>query len=136
MFQGFSYIISLIIKYIKQMRTILFRGKTVNGNDWVESMTIANGTIKRKAHDIFMEISENKWVGIKKETLSQFTGLTDKNGKRIFEGDILDFGVLTKRTTVVTFEKGCFMHSTNVLYIGCDAMEVVGNIHDNPELLQ
>ena len=114
-------------------REILFRGKTVNGNDWVKSMTIANGTIKRKAYDIFMEISENKWVGIQKNTLSQFTGVIDKNGIEIYEGDISRVG---KYIGVVGFSYGCYNISGWAISFRIEKTEVIGNIHDNPELLE
>jgi len=68
-------------------REILFKGKSVNTGEWVEGMTIAKGTIKRKKDDVFMEIYENKWIGIEPKTLSQFINQKDKNGKKIFEGD-------------------------------------------------
>lgn len=115
------------------MRTILFRAKTFK-NEWIYGDLIQYPRSAQIGRLNFCD--EISFVKVKKNTVCQFTGLIDKNGLKIFEGDILDFGVLTKRTTVVTFEKGCFMHSTNVLCIGCDAMEVVGNIHDNPKLLQ
>ena len=63
------------------MREILFRGKSINSGEWVEGMTISNGTIKRKMNSLFIEIGENKWVGIIPESLGQFTGFKDKNGK-------------------------------------------------------
>jgi hypothetical protein len=63
-------------------REILFKGKSINTGEWVESMTI-----KRKRDDIFMEIDENKWIGIEPKSLSQFINQKDKNGKKVFEGD-------------------------------------------------
>ena len=93
-------------------REILFKGKSVNTGEWFESMTIANGTIKRKRDDVFMEIGENKWIGIHPNSLSQFTGLKIGNTK-LFEGDIFNY---TKHKGYlcddfqgeIKFEDGCF----------------------------
>ncbi len=106
------------------MRKILFKAKCLSDGKWY------HGFYYETPNGISYIRNDKYTVQVDPETVCQFTGLRDKNGVKIFEWDILDFGVLNVKTTIVTFEKGCFMHSTNVLYIGCDAMEVIGNIHD------
>ena len=68
-------------------REILFKGKSIRTGEWLESMTISKGTIKRKRDDVFMEIDENEWIGIEPKSLSQYINKQDKKGKNIFEGD-------------------------------------------------
>lgn len=140
-------------------REIKFRGKRVNGGEWVYGMTISNGTIKRKINNIFFEVAENKWVGVLPETLGQYTGLKDKDGKEIYEGDILK----TPRGFIgqVVFgraEEECRHKVFGRMVIDCyttygwifvrgdgyrcaidDELlegEIIGNIHDNPELIK
>lgn len=124
-------------------REIKFRGKTVNEGEWIESMTIAKGTIKSKRYDVFMEIDpvRNKWKGIISDTLGQFTGVYDKAGKEIYEDDILTQG---ERGYKVVFKNGSFWlinHYGTASYQVCKSdieeygFEVIGNIHDNPELI-
>ena len=80
------------------------------------------------------------------ETIGQHTGLTDKNGTKIFEGDIVKFCDIKG---VINFGMGCYCVKTNkpdwksrnnpaidiVLNEYENELEVIGNIHDNPELL-
>ena len=81
--------------------------------------------------------------------LEQFTGLTDRNGKEIYEGDIIEISeysdVLPLHTASVIFEDGAFKvkgkysHSSIIHYMegnNLPRFEVIGNIHKNPELLE
>ena len=81
---------------------------------------------------------------VDKDTLGQYTGLHDKNGKEIYEGDIIKYrDSRGQHIEKVIFDKGCFyagMHwgsSTRVApkLINTRITEVIGNVYDNPELL-
>lgn len=125
-------------------RPIKFRGKTINEGEWIYGMTISHGTIARKRDKLFMEVAPDKWKGIAPDTVGQFTGLTDKNGKEIYEGDvILQQGYSGKKKMLVRFEHGAFVtgeHSGSSTAIRPMLIqkrcEVLGNIHDNPSLLK
>lgn len=136
------------------LRKILFRGKRVGNGEWVEGGYIYapkwnwNGS---EAH-LICNIYGTEKTQIIPETLGQFTGLTDKNGKRIWEGDIVKtkFGRLCKMIWRQTqcfvgwdFEVCDFDFGVNDfskppsswdLYFP-ENLEVIGNSIDNPELL-
>ena len=129
------------------MREILFRGKLIDNGEWVQGSLFSEGTrieiVRGTCNNIGIE-----GVEVIHETVGQYTGLTDKNGKKIFEWDVLQFNYTGKNHGVegkatVIFEHGKFgvlwgLHKEFVCLDGFanTTIEVIGNIHDNPELLE
>ena len=129
------------------MREILFRGKTDKG-EWVYG-DLLHPDIYGNGYSIEDFTKEkNNCFDVIPETIGQYTGLTDKNGTKIFEGDIILFDYVGKNrgangTETVIFMSGKFgvEWGTHREFICLDGFanttqEVIGNIHDNPELLE
>ena len=134
------------------MRDILFRGKRVDNGEWAEG-------------DLTKDYSKNPIIisGIAKcgdgydnclgaidyyyvipETVGQYTGIKDKNGKRIFEGDILSTSNKNCKIWYVDWKLCAFCaNQSNANYscmldefLSTEEVEIIGNIHDNPELVE
>ena len=115
------------------MREILFRGKTEKG-DW------AYGYVQINSNEMALIYPMDDFIGIKviPETVGQFTGLTDKNGKKIFEGDIVRVDADGDILAIMYCERGYFCADNNAWWEFIDELgnfEIIGNIHDNKELL-
>lgn len=128
------------------MREILFRGKRVDNNEWVYGFLS-----KSRGNNHFLSLCiDHEENGVmlssivEPETIGQYTGLSDKNGTRIFEGDIVRY---RGEEHVVVFETrgetGYFGIKIDhietwgfCLSVPAKLMEVIGNIHDNPELAE
>lgn len=134
------------------MREILFKAKRVDNGDWCYGVPIFDGWSKKTyiASYEYSSLALVQQIEVIHETLCEYTGLTDKNGKRIFEGDIVkrvftlwhgetkktretQIGVVVYSNRDCSFqvEKKCNLRKP---WDG-DTIEVIGNIHDNPEFL-
>ena len=122
------------------MREILFRGKRRLGNEWIEG-SLHTEKFTDDEEYLCCEINQ---CDVYPETVGQYTGLTDKNGSKIFEGDIRrHYGNYSGKNIYapVVFELGMFYLKYDEkagMPLGdmCERVEVIGNIHDNPGLLK
>ena len=115
------------------MREILFRGKTEDGSRWVYGMPCAT----EQSGIYAIQTLQGGIFDIIPETIGQYTGLTDKNGKKIFEGDIVKISDINENFVCV-WEKDNFEYefknktmSFSVCGVHQDDIEIIGNIHDN-----
>lgn len=129
------------------MREIIFRGKRIDNGKWVY------GDLAHFPDKINIDPHKHgqpcRGYAVIPETVGQYTGLTDKNGKRIFEGDIIkipddydEFGINAGEIYEVYFAFGGFRlkpkySKSKGFWLEDDAtVEIIGNIHDNPEVLK
>lgn len=117
-------------------REILFRGIRVDNGEWMHGCYL-----KERACDGIQHIivdDDGDYYQINPKTRGQYTGLTDRNGRKIFEGDIVnrkgtfyEVKYSTELTSFLAFSSNGFFNP--VVFQNC---EVIGNVHDNPELLK
>lgn len=116
------------------MREILFRGKRKQNNRWIEGSYQHYRNFRGEDQHLITYINGNG-NDIFPETVGQYTGLTDKNGTKIFEGDVVWWcGIVG--TIVWQGHKFCIKSSLIWDFASDDKLEVVGNVYDNPELLK
>lgn len=123
------------------MREILFRGKNTFDGHWVHGLLISIGD------ELSMIVSDNglnRAYPVSSETVGQYTGLTDKNGKKVFEGDIVklkhpqltaEYGTVIYKYCSFCVKSRRFGLSSITSIFENREVGVIGNIHDNPELL-
>lgn len=139
------------------MREIIFRGKRIDNKEWVEGSFVKkiDSLIGMPSYFIVGQgVTDGMldplctWYIVKPDTVGQYTGLKDKNGKRIFEGDIVDCwsegvnaqGAVQQRRDGLwiifpAWQKTIMWGLCPDKYSKTSAA-VIGNIHDNPELLK
>lgn len=136
------------------MREILFRGKrkSINKGEWIYGSFVEDTDLNAcciRDKSLVYEL-------VDRETVGQYTGLTDKNGKKIFEGDIVSTKYKLGRGGYYVFEVyynenlcqfaltiNSGSYTKNKQYdwlqltsLKANKVEIIGNIHDNPELLE
>lgn len=154
------------------MREILFRGKRLDNGEWVTGyyVRLHDPFKKKESHRIYIGYAEAEpdgneylfypdYFDVDPTTVGQFTGLNDKNGKKVFEGDIIEFG---SRNLVVWWDQEKFQWRAKAVLdiptspyeyfrdkewddidfgwiyaelpsIGKITTTIISNIHDNPE---
>lgn len=139
-------------------REILFRGKSIGTGEWLYGYLFNYGLTAPSNVPCISVCVPKSWkeaynlYAVSPDTIGQYTGLKDKNGRQIFEGDIVhlkgdgfdgkEVGIDYHR--VVTFHDGTFCLSVcDWLHVpindyghGLDDWDVVGNVTDNPELIK
>ena len=145
------------------MREILFRGKAINraegreyrsnykNGDWVYGLVTK--MFDERYKELPAEMTNTNGIGgieVDYRTVGQYTGLTDKNGSKIFEGDISKGKTVNGKQINYVFwfdeterafvygssYKGGYRLSLSAYQLSSNEFEVIGNIHDNPELLE
>lgn len=143
------------------MREILFRGKSTETNQWIyggfhiweKRQVCALGNDRLKDDEISCVITVNSFadwnmprtmqaVEVIADTVGQYTGLTDRNGRKIFEGDIVNILTENEEFGIITYDDGGFFVDASTFSVdfmnninGSD-IEVIDNIHDNPKALK
>jgi uncharacterized phage protein (TIGR01671 family) len=127
-----------------EKRIIKFRGKRIDNGEWVYGYLVCGADGRAFIVPKFKDNRKSPYLPytykVIPETVGQFTGLHDKNGKEIWEGDVCDtysydYG---HQKQVVIFKNGSFCFD----YMGwamseykINLTEIIGNIYENPELI-
>ncbi|EBF5746894.1 hypothetical protein FHZ98_13940 [Listeria monocytogenes] len=123
------------------MREIEFRGQNINGHWAHGNLAIIKEKLDRAEIGAYISNSAGAPFAyqVRPETVGQYTGLKDKNGKKIFERDLC-WDEHNECYGVVKFEEGKFLYVwENIaedLQEVADGIEICGNIHENPDLLE
>ncbi len=141
------------------MREIKFRGKRLDNGQWVygsllqSEIDVNQLSVKCEVHERFADDFSIKKYAVDPKTVGQWAGLKDKNGKEIYEGDIVTcktkkgyHDIQWPHKGIVEYIGSCFTINVgrNIIDLDIDTytpfycnedFEIIGNIHNNPELL-
>lgn len=125
------------------MREYRFRGKRIENGEWVYGSLISDRYIVGNVLEWNDEYFNTEWwAAVDPSTVGQYTGIKDKNGKEIYEGDILSNG--SHVDWIVVYEEAAFKVKfpdpikTDRYYLNrgmAEIREIIGNIYENPEIL-
>ena len=124
------------------MREILFKAKRIDNGEWVEGWLFKTQehtyiAYDRQFNDDLFLSPQNIFIAVDENTICQYTGLTDKNGNKIWENDIVDIQHYASKAHKIKWGYGGFYVGINGLLCHYNTVcEVIGNIFDNPELLK
>ena len=128
---------------VKGMREIFFRGKQIDNGEWVEGYFVNLWLIHYQKHQPIITDNNAVSYDVGPSTVGQYTGLCDKNDKKISEGDIMVFTAYGfDYVGTVEFADGSFSimceHTSPFLdqAVSKHGAYIIGNMHDNPELLE
>lgn len=131
------------------MREILFRGKSTKTNVWVFGSLVKDSTKEEVSIIDFADHNSDtySWEHVVPESVGEFIGKQDMNGKNVFEGDVLENPNIENDSILgyASFSNGSFgvtsIHFGNFTALGdlleneFESCQIIGNITDNPELL-
>lgn len=125
------------------MREILFRGKRTDNGEWVQGYICRYGWIGKEKDYIIPDYASALYTAeIDPETVGQYTGLTDMNGRKIFEGDTVwnsydeDYGKVEWDNDMAKFIITFPTFTVDFANVYGEELEIVGNVYDNPELIK
>lgn len=142
------------------IKEIKFKAKKISTGEWIESMTVAKGTVKRKRDNYYFEISANNWTAVDSKTIRQYTGLKSSDGgcnlpiKEAYIGDIVRFFntdgqeiiaeiIWYKQDECIGFKRLSdgfvltqrMFNESGYFQPSKINFEIIGNVYDNPELV-